>query len=63
MRNHKTPTEKRTDGQIYRYEIIEERNKTLGLLAKCKKHCKKIVHIVKDPHDLTEKRIIQVVKP
>lgn len=63
MRNHKTPTEKRTNGQIYRYEIAEERSKTISILSKCKKQCRKIVHIVKNPHDLTEKRIIQVVKP
>lgn len=62
MSNHKSPTEKRTDGEVYNYEKKQRHEKEKMSLAQCKKHCKKIVHIVKDPHNLTEKRVIQIVK-
>jgi hypothetical protein len=62
MSNHKTPTEKRTDGEVYNYEKKKRHDRENASLVECKKNCKRIIHIVKNPHDLIEKRVIQIVK-
>jgi hypothetical protein len=51
------PTEKRTEGAIYSFELREEKKRALELLAKCKRQCKRIKYIVKDPHTLEDRFI------
>lgn len=48
----------KTEGSIYNFEKREERKRSIALLNECKNKCKKVIHIVKDPHTgETSKRV------
>ena len=52
----------KTEGSIYNFEKKEERKKSLQLLSECKSRCKKVIHLVKDPHTQETSKRVQICR-
>lgn len=57
----KSPSEKRMEGDIYRFEKAQSHQSAIRLAKECSNRTTRIRHLIKDPHTNEYHEIIQII--